>query len=181
MRIIPLQDLPIAAHAELVRILREGFAHQPAAFSDPGEVEAEVAAATGDPDRVGFAAVEGERVLGWIGAIKGYSRAWELHPIVVDPACRLRGVGAALVAALEADGRAQGVLTIMLGSDDDFGGTSLFGRDLFPGALKNLNDITPVGAGHPVFFYSKLGYEVVGVVPDANGPGKPDIYMAKRL
>jgi aminoglycoside 6'-N-acetyltransferase I len=30
-------------------------------------------------------------------------------------------------------------------------------------------------------FHQKLGYTVVGVVPDANGPGKPDISMAKRV
>jgi aminoglycoside 6'-N-acetyltransferase I len=29
--------------------------------------------------------------------------------------------------------------------------------------------------------YGKVGYYVVGVVPDANGFGKPDILMAKRL
>jgi len=34
--------------------------------------------------------------------------------------------------------------------------------------------------GHPYEFYEKLGYTVVGVLPDANGPGKPDIFMAKR-
>jgi aminoglycoside 6'-N-acetyltransferase I len=27
----------------------------------------------------------------------------------------------------------------------------------------------------------KLGFSVVGVVPDANGLGKPDILMAKRV
>ncbi|MCA9940912.1 MAG: AAC(6')-Ia family aminoglycoside 6'-N-acetyltransferase, partial [Anaerolineales bacterium] len=27
----------------------------------------------------------------------------------------------------------------------------------------------------------KLGYAIVGVVPDANGWGKPDIIMAKRI
>ncbi len=30
-------------------------------------------------------------------------------------------------------------------------------------------------------FYQKVGYTVVGVVPDANGLGKPDILMAKRI
>lgn len=180
MRIVPLQDLAEPARAELVRLLRDGFTHQPAAFSGPGEVEDEVARMFGDEDRLGFAAVEGERVLGWIGAIRTYSHAWELHPIVVDPACRLRGVGSALVAALEGHARAEGVLTLALGTDDDFGGTSLYGRDLFPGALAKLSDIAPAG-GHPVFFYRRLGYEVTGVVPDANGPGKPDILMAKRL
>jgi predicted acetyltransferase len=34
---------------------------------------------------------------------------------------------------------------------------------------------------HPFEFYQKLAYVVVGIVPDANGPGKPDILMAKRL
>ena len=36
-------------------------------------------------------------------------------------------------------------------------------------------------AGHPVAFYRKLGYAVVGLLPDVNGFGKPDILMAKRM
>ena len=35
--------------------------------------------------------------------------------------------------------------------------------------------------GHPYEFYQKLGYVIVGVIPDANGPGKPDIIMARRI
>ena len=36
-------------------------------------------------------------------------------------------------------------------------------------------------SGHPYEFYQKCGYQIVGVLPDVNGPGKPDIFMAKRL
>ena len=34
---------------------------------------------------------------------------------------------------------------------------------------------------HPAGFYQRMGFEVVGLIPDANGPGKPDILMAKRV
>ena len=34
--------------------------------------------------------------------------------------------------------------------------------------------------GHPYEFYQRLGFSIVGAMPDANGFGKPDIYMAKR-
>jgi len=34
---------------------------------------------------------------------------------------------------------------------------------------------------HPYGFYQKLGFALVGVLPDANGPGRPDIFMAKRV
>jgi hypothetical protein len=38
-----------------------------------------------------------------------------------------------------------------------------------------------LGRMHPFLFYRKLGYVVTGVMPDANGRGRPDIFMSKRL
>ena len=35
--------------------------------------------------------------------------------------------------------------------------------------------------GHPYEFYQRLGFTIVGVMPDANGPGRPDIFLAKRI
>jgi aminoglycoside 6'-N-acetyltransferase I len=180
LRIVDFAGLDAAQRAQAAGILRRALAHMPSAFDGPGEAEAEVALTATDRDRRGWAALDGGTVVGWIGAIAVYSHGWELHPLAVDPASQGRGVGAALVAALEAAARAAGVLTVYLGTDDDYGGTSLFGRDLFPGAIGKAASVE-VTTRHPIGFYRRLGYEVVGVMPDVNGAGRPDIYMAKRV
>ncbi len=85
------------------------------------------------------------------------------------------------MAALEERAAAAGILTIMLGTDDQFGGTNLSGRDLYPDIPGAIAGISQTTAGHPYAFYARLGYVVVGLVPDANGPGLPDVLMAKRI
>ena len=82
--------------------------------------------------------------------------------------------------ALEARARAEGAITLYLGTDDDFGGTNLFGRDLYPDVLSKAAQLAPTGV-HASTFYRRLGFEVVGIIPDANGFGRPDILMAKRI
>jgi len=52
--------------------------------------------------------------------------------------------------------------------------------DLYPNVLEHLARIGNLRR-HPYGFYQKVGFVVVGVMPDANGPGKPDIYLAKRV
>jgi aminoglycoside 6'-N-acetyltransferase I len=74
----------------------------------------------------------------------------------------------------------RGAHTVYLGSDDETGQTSLTGVDLYPDVLGNAAKIKDVNR-HPFVFYQKLGYAIVGVIPDANGFGKPDILMAKRI
>jgi len=132
-------------------------------------------------DRISRTAVaEDGAVLGWIGGIPSYGgKVWELHPLVVRPDLQRRGVGRALVVDLEERVRELGALTLWLGTDDETGMTSLSGVDLYPNVLEHLANIRNL-RGHPYEFYQKLGYSIIGAMPDANGRGKPDIYMAKR-
>ena len=58
--------------------------------------------------------------------------------------------------------------------------TTLSGVDLYPHVLEHLARIQNLRQ-HPYEFYQKLGFVIVGVMPDANGVGKPDIYLAKRV
>ena len=181
MEIVDFAALPPPRHAEAARILRDALAHLPSAYNAPGEAEAEVALRCADGDWLGLAALDGERLTGWIGAIRTYSHGWELHPLVVAPDRQRRGIGSVLMAALEARARREGVLTLFLGSDDDYGGTTLFGRALWPDVVSHVAATEATARGHALTFYRRHGYEVVGLLPDVNGAGRPDIMLAKRL
>ncbi len=121
-----------------------------------------------------------DRVVGWVGARHDYGSVWELHPLVVDEAMRGRGYGRALVNDVECLAAGNGALTMMLGTSDEVGRTTLSGQDLFLDVMTALRDLKATG-GHPLGFWQRVGYTVVGVVPDAEGPGKPTILLAKRI
>jgi aminoglycoside 6'-N-acetyltransferase I len=128
-----------------------------------------------------IAVTDNNLVVGWVGGIPQYDgHVWELHPLAVLPAYQNKHIGARLVNDFESQVRQRGGLTIFLGTDDETGQTSLFGMDLYPGVLSKAQRIQNLGR-HPFGFYQKMGFEVVGIVPDANGYGKPDILMAKRV
>ena len=179
IRFVDFADLTAAQRAEAARVLRDGFVRQPA-WQDAGEAEAEVATFFEDPDRWAIAALEEDAVRGWVGLIETYPSGWEMHPLVVDPAVQRRGLGGRLVAEVEARAKAKGALVLYLGTDDEYGGTNLFGQDLFPDVAGRIATLAETG-GHAYAFYRRQGYEVVGLLPDVNGLGKPDILMAKRL
>lgn len=120
-------------------------------------------------------------VVGWIGGISQYSgNVWEIHPLVTKREERARGIGTLLVQAFEKKVVELGGITVWLGTDDEDNSTTLSGIDIYDGLLENIRDIKNI-KNHPYQFYQKLGYTIAGVLPDANGYGKPDIYMAKRV
>jgi len=182
MRIIDLRPDDEEAVQQVATLLVESFKeHWPNAWPDMNAALKEVEESFGT-DRISRVAVdESGMVLGWIGGIRQYDgNVWELHPLVVHPEHRRKGVGRALVADLEDQVRERGGLTLWVGTDDKDNMTTLSGVDLYPDVLKHLAKIRNL-RGHPYEFYQKLGFVIVGVMPDANGPGKPDIYMAKRV
>jgi aminoglycoside 6'-N-acetyltransferase I len=177
-----IEDLTASDSAhieEAAKLLHAAFSPL-GVWTTPAEARREVVDSLG-VDRISRVALSSGAVIGWIGAIREYDGlVWQLHPIVVDEAQRRHGVGRALITDLEAILTARGGLTLWAGSDDLAGETSLGGVDLYselPGVFGTVRS----WGNHPLPFYRRLGFHVVGVMPDANGPGRPDIFLAKRL
>lgn len=177
MKIADLGTQPGAVRWQATDLLVEGF-DRPRGWSS-------LETATPEVEQVlrqgfAFAALEDSLLLGWIGGLPQYDgRVWELHPLVVRPDRRRRGIGRSLVAAFEEEARRRGALTFTLGTDDDCGDTSISGLDLYDDVPRHIEELHDLGRKHPFLFYRRLGYVVTGIMPDANGPGKPDIYMSK--
>ena len=118
--------------------------------------------------------------LAWIAAKPAWGFVWELHPLLVAVAHQRRGLGRTLVAELEPLVAARGALTMWLGTSDSTGATSIGNIDLYADPLHALATLR-AHEPHPVDFWQRMGYRIMGVVPDAEGPGKPSIGLAKRL
>lgn len=134
-----------------------------------------------NPDYLMLGAVEENRVIGWAGLLPGYGKMLELHPLAVRRDWQRKGVGTALLCEIESAAKEKGGLTLLAGSGDEAPGgeTSLANVDLYADLPGKLAAFAP--GTHASAFYLKRGFQVVGVVPDAYGIGKPDIQMAKRL
>lgn len=127
------------------------------------------------------AAGERGRVVGFVGALPQYgTTAWELHPLTITKEFQHQGIGTRLIRAIEKEVADHGCITLYAGTDDEFGRTSLANCDLYDGLWQRIRNIRNL-ARHPYEFYLKLGYQIVGVIPDANGLGKPDIWLARRV
>jgi aminoglycoside 6'-N-acetyltransferase I len=182
MKIVDVTPENIHAIKQIAELLIDGFHDTDStAWRNMEDALAEVQESL-QPGRISRIAID-ERgdVLGWIGGIEQYDgNVWELHPLVVRRDRQRQGVGRTLVADFEQQVVQRGGHTILLGTDDENYRTTLGGLDLYPDVLDKLRSIKN-RRSHPFEFYLRVGYHVVGVVPDANGFGKPDILMAKRI
>jgi aminoglycoside 6'-N-acetyltransferase I len=167
---------------QAAEILNLAFrSHWPTAWETIEEGREEVGELLAEDRFILAAFLPDGRVVGWIGGIPEYDGlVWELHPLAVHPDFQRQGIGRALVAAFEVEVRARGGLTIQIGTDDEDGSTSLSNTDLYEDTYRKMAELEN-HTDHPVTFYQKLGYRLIGVMPDANGIGKPDLIMGKRV
>ena len=170
-------------HAQLTQAAQMLTDELPLGWPALADAEAEVNERWRDESNALFlAAVDGDEVVGWCGILPHYDgKVFELHPLVVRRDKQRKGVGTALVSEIANAARERGGLTLWAGADDEKPGgeTSFANVDLFDNLPKRICNFDP--GTHQAAFYLKLGYQVVGVIPDANGKGKPDILMAKAL
>jgi aminoglycoside 6'-N-acetyltransferase I len=182
MRIVTVHTEDLDLIGQAANLLVEGFRDTGSTSWPDLEIGLREVRESLHEDRISLAALDDNgTVLGWVSGIRKYDgHTWELHGLVVRPKFRNQGIGRTLVQALEDWVRELGGTTIFLGTDDENYRTTVSGINLYPNVLEKLLNIKNPG-NHPYEFYQKVGFTIVGVIPDANGLGKPDIFMAKRI
>lgn len=165
---------------QLAQILLECFAPFSPTWLQTLEDAIDEIVASFEPGRRSRVLLNDERdVLGWIGAFDDKD-CWEIHPIVVARDHQRRGYGAMLVADIAALARQAGAVSLWAGTSDETAATSLSGVDLYADPLPAMRNLT-AQRGHPIHFWRKVGFTLVGVRPDEEGLGKPGIHFAKRI
>jgi len=178
--LVDLGSLDADARERLARItFAAAREHGPDWLPDLDAAREEIADALA-PGKIARVLLDGDAALGWVAASRAWGFVWELHPLIVAVEHQRRGHGQRLVREIERIAAAAGALTLTLGTSDTTGATSLAGVDLYDDPLARLATLE-ARQPHAVEFWRRIGYQIVGVVPDAEGPGKPSITLARRL
>ncbi len=183
MKIVELPETDKLMLEKLTQLTFEGGKqHNPFWLPTMKDAKDEVAEAL-SANRICRVLIDGESPLGWGAVIPHGYGIWELHPLVIDPAYHRKGYGKYLVGELEKLAVSAGATTMILSTTDALGGTNIGGIDLYDDPLGRLIkiDVTNVENGHAFQFWRKVGYSLVGVLPDAEGRGIPSIQFSKRL
>ena len=120
-------------------------------------------------------------IVGWICGIEQYNvHIWEIQPLVVNKSVHGQGIGRKLIQAFEKEAALRGGITIIVGIQDEYNETSLSNTNMYEDTFEKIKNIKNL-KNNPFEFYLKTGFRIVGVIPDSNGIGKPDILMAKKV
>ncbi|MEO8550474.1 MAG: GNAT family N-acetyltransferase [Kofleriaceae bacterium] len=178
MKTVDLSELGPAQVDQLAALTLEAAReHSPTWLPDLERAREVIAEAQGKFARVLLD--DTDAPVAWVAASHAWGRIWELHPMIVAVAHQRRGHGRRLVQEVEAAATRAGALTLCLSTSDMTEATSLSGVDLFDDPLRRAAELQ--AKPHAVQFWQRIGFQVVGVTPDAEGPGQPSINLAKRL
>ena len=121
------------------------------------------------------------KLIGWVCLRPMYKKTWELHPMLIKTEFQGKGYGKILIKELEKLAQKKGIIGMMVGSDDETNKTSLSAKEITEeNILDEIRNIKNY-KNHPYEFYKKCGFIIAGVFPNANGPGKPDIWLWKDI
>ncbi|MGI9626791.1 MAG: GNAT family N-acetyltransferase [Longimicrobiales bacterium] len=180
MAIRDLDPTDVALREQLAVIAFEAAAINAPAWLptlDDARKEVDDATMKGQVARVLFD--EAGAPIGWASCAHQYDGVWELHPMLIAPAHHRRGYGTKLARDIERQVASRGASVLVLSTSDSTNATSLSDTDLYGDPIDALANLT-FNKDHPVRFWQRIGYRVVGVVPDAEGPGIPSISLARR-
>jgi aminoglycoside 6'-N-acetyltransferase I len=178
--LVDLGSLDADAREQLARItLPAAREHAPDWLPGLDAARGQVADALA-PGKIARVALDGGVPVGWVAAGHAWGCVWELHPPIVAIEHQRCGHGRRLVREIERLAVAAGARTMTLGTGDTTGATSLAGVDLYDDTFARLARVE-VRRPHAVELRSRIGYQIVVGVPDAEGPGKPSITLARRL
>lgn len=180
--LIPIDSANLALIDTLAHLTYWAFqVHAPSWLPSEADAKRQVLRAT-ETDRINRVLLSPQATpRGWIGVIPiNDGRIWEIHPLVVAPDQQGHGYGRMLVQEIERLAAQRGVLGLLAGTSDETGATPLYGIDLYQNPFAGLNKLSG-RENHPVTFWQRLGFTIVGVLPDAEGRGKPAITLAKRI
>lgn len=135
-----------------------------------------------EPQKISRVLLDAEQnPLGWIGVTpRSSGRVWEIHPLMVAVSAQGNGYGLRLMRDIEALASQLGALTLEVGTSDLTNATTLSEVDLYEDPARAIAELRTLKR-HPVAFYMKIGFKVVGILPDAEGVGQPGITLAKRV
>lgn len=176
MELVPFDKLGKTQIAQAAQMLTDEL---PEGWPTLADAMEEIDELRGKRESLLLCAVEENEIVGWAGLLPEYGKLFELHPLVVRHDWQRKGIGTALLHEIMRAAREKGGLTLLAGAGDETGETSFANVDLYedlPGKLAAFEPGT-----HQSAFYMQHGFTVVGVVPDVNGIGRPDIQMAIRL
>lgn len=178
--LVSLEALDARVLEALARItLAAAREHSPDWLADLDDASEQLSEARA-PGKVARVVVANGEPIGWVAAAPAWGQIWDLHPLIVAIDHQRRGHGRRLVRTIEQIAAASGALTMTLGTSDTTGATSLAGVDLYEDTFAQLAAMQ-VRRPHPVSFWVRLGYRITGVIPDAEGRGKPSIQLSRRL
>lgn len=179
IEIVDLTAADTRWNADIAAFLQPCFAQfAPAWLPDAAACREEVQESF-DPGRRSRVLLEDGRPAGWVGAIED-DHNWEIHPIAVAAFAQRRGYGLRLVNDVLALAGEAGAVAVWAGTSDETGSTSFSELDLYTHPAAAFGPWT-AHPEHPVNFWFKTGFSLVGVMPDDEGLGKPGLHFAKRI